>query len=39
VQGLQQGELVVLSIDQPGLKDGIAVKLSEKESGPDSRKP
>ena len=39
VQGLQQGELVVLSIDQPGLKDGIAVKLSGKESGPDSRKP
>ncbi|KAF0189918.1 MAG: HlyD family secretion [Desulfobulbaceae bacterium] len=39
VQGLQAGELVVLSIDQPGLKDGIAVKLSGKESGPDSRKP
>jgi len=39
VQGLQQGELVVISIDQPGLKDGIAVKLSGKESGPDSRKP
>jgi len=37
VQGLQPGELVVLSIDQPGLKDGIAAKLSGKESGPDSR--
>ncbi|MBV5307391.1 MAG: efflux RND transporter periplasmic adaptor subunit [Desulfobulbaceae bacterium] len=37
VQGLQPGELVVLSIDQPGLKDGIAVKLSGKESGLDSR--
>jgi HlyD family secretion protein len=39
VQGLQPGERVVLSIDQPGLKDGIAVKLSGKESGRDSRKP
>lgn len=37
VQGLQPGELVVLSIDQPGLKDGIAAKLSGKESGLDSR--
>jgi HlyD family secretion protein len=37
VQGLQPGELVVLSIDQPGLKDGIAAKLSGKESGPDNR--
>lgn len=37
-QGLQPGELVVLSIDQPGLKDGIAVKISGEESGLGSGK-
>jgi len=37
-QGLQPGELVVLSIDQPGLKDGIAVKIAGEESGLGSGK-
>jgi len=35
-QGLQPGELVVLSIDQPGLKDGIAAKTAGGKSGANS---
>lgn len=29
IEGLQQGELLVLSIDQPGLKDGIRARASQ----------
>jgi HlyD family secretion protein len=32
IEGLQQDELIVLSIDQPGLKDGIAARVSQEES-------
>ncbi|MBA3006752.1 MAG: efflux RND transporter periplasmic adaptor subunit [Proteobacteria bacterium] len=32
IEGLQLGELIVLSIDQPGLKDGITVRVSQEES-------
>jgi len=32
IEGLQLGELIVLSIDQPGLKDGIPATISQKES-------
>jgi len=35
-KGLQPGELVVLSIDQPGLKDGIAAKTAGEKSGVNS---
>lgn len=39
-QGLQPGELVVLSIDQPGLKDGVAVRIrSEASTGQNSGRP
>ena len=32
IEGLQPGEQVVLSIDQPGLKDGIRAKVSPEKS-------
>ena len=32
LEGLQQGELLVLSIDQPGLKDGIRARASQEKS-------
>ncbi|MFH2123055.1 MAG: efflux RND transporter periplasmic adaptor subunit [Pseudomonadota bacterium] len=32
IEGLQLGELIVLSIDQPGLKDGIPARISQEES-------
>jgi len=37
LQGLQPDELVVLSIDQPGLKDGMAVTVASEKSTHDSR--
>lgn len=35
IEGLHPGEQVVLSIDQPGLKDGAAVKAAPQEPAPD----